>query len=326
MTKDKSITRGESELSGWNLKELQISDVHIPHERLKQVKTAASSAGVLRKFNISHDSAGLLYVKSGSDNGSVYSVLEPLTEKICYQIGRLLGFDVVRYELWSVSSSLFSDIELHPCVDAASISDITSPSVDEPSRPSLQKALRMNNRVLCSVSQSFYNPASDTFLSTYKMYPTSSRSELYSHITTDLLPEDLAKLHQMIVFDYLVNNCDRHSRNFGFVMRDQFDVSFAPLFDHGLALCSSISEVDIEEWGEEAISLERSQPFDRTLRGALEWVDPASLRNINFEYTPDEVAAVYGKYKEAFRPERYQLVSNMLKRRWADVRKIFRQE
>lgn len=47
----------------------------------------------------------------------------------------------------------------------------------------------------------------------------------------------------MIVMDFLINNVDRHLRNFGFIFKYNDIVKFSSLYDHGLSLYSDIQNL-----------------------------------------------------------------------------------
>ena len=66
-------------------------------------------------------------------------------------------------------------------------------------------------------------------------------------------PEALDTLRMMYVFDALVRNTDHHANNYG-LLRDNATgkiTSFAPLFDHNLALFPNDMEQDYDSWTEQ---------------------------------------------------------------------------
>ena len=60
----------------------------------------------------------------------------------------------------------------------------------------------------------------------------------YKTLSKHLSSEQMEKINDMIVFDYIIENTDRHFNNFGFMIdnntREIIDI--APLFDHGMSL------------------------------------------------------------------------------------------
>lgn len=64
-------------------------------------------------------------------------------------------------------------------------------------------------------------------------------------------PDILHAFEDMVVFDCIVMNVDRHATNFG-LLRDNLSgtiLGMAPLYDHNLALFPEDMETDFEEWG-----------------------------------------------------------------------------
>lgn len=307
-----------SSFGSWNLADFNIDDALIPTNRIVDLQiSSASSVGALKKFNINHKKAGILYVKSGYSPGGMYQIIQPITERICYGIGNLLGFDVIAYKLWSVDANLFRDIE---GLEENSESDGDfSPSTPQQNR-SFQRVLFDNKRVLCSVSKSFIE-GDEVFHSCNKLFPSHKSKELYTTLVSSLDTEDKKKLDQMIVFDYLVHNTDRHKKNFGYVQDVNGNMRFAPLFDHGLALLSDLHDSEIEENGADCIGFALGKPFGN-LGSALELVDKSSMEGIKLDTDISEILKVYEVYEGLFHSTRVEVVKSMLERKWAYVQKV----
>lgn len=60
----------------------------------------------------------------------------------------------------------------------------------------------------------------------------------YSIVSKHLNDEQMEKINDMIVFDYIIENTDRHFNNFGFMIDNNTRkiIKIAPLFDHGMSL------------------------------------------------------------------------------------------
>ncbi len=60
----------------------------------------------------------------------------------------------------------------------------------------------------------------------------------YKTLTKHLNKEYIERINDMIVFDYIIENTDRHFNNFGFMIDNNTRqiIDIAPLFDHGMSL------------------------------------------------------------------------------------------
>lgn len=79
---------------------------------------------------------------------------------------------------------------------------------------------------------------------------TINRTEWTFTNTMEWIPKEFRQdFLDMIVFDYIIENKDRHLGNFGFIIDNttQELISFAPLFDHGYALMSNAMSGDFDK-------------------------------------------------------------------------------
>ena len=111
-------------------------------------------------------------------------------------------------------------------------------------------------------------------------------------------PEAFESLRDMLVFDALVCNVDRHANNYGF-LRDNHTgkmLSFAPLFDHNLALFSGDMASDFDDWPRKAGSQTpagSNLPFDQVLQVIMAERHREALRcMLSFELTNHPVCPV----------------------------------
>lgn len=111
-------------------------------------------------------------------------------------------------------------------------------------------------------------------------------------------PEAFESLRDMLVFDALVCNVDRHANNYGF-LRDNHTgkmLSFAPLFDHNLALFSGDMASDFDDWPRKAGSQTpagSNLPFDQVLQVIMAERHREALRRmLSFELTNHPVYPV----------------------------------
>lgn len=119
---------------------------------------------------------------------------------------------------------------------------------------------------LCTKSKNF-TTISSSFVPAYE-YLKDLEPKLWSY---EMICDRLGlveELDDMIVFDYIINNTDRHFSNFGVLVDSdtQTITGFAPLFDHGYSLLHNTMDSDYpinqEEWYSRIIgpsSRERAQ-------------------------------------------------------------------
>ncbi|KYH34427.1 hypothetical protein CLTEP_16600 [Clostridium tepidiprofundi DSM 19306] len=66
----------------------------------------------------------------------------------------------------------------------------------------------------------------------------------------------------MIVMDFLINNIDRHLRNFSIVTKNGKIIKFASLYDHGLSLYADIQDFELEQDDKETWEMiDECKPF-----------------------------------------------------------------
>lgn len=111
-------------------------------------------------------------------------------------------------------------------------------------------------------------------------------------------PEAFESLRDMLAFDALVCNVDRHANNYGFLRdnRSGTTLSFAPLFDHNLALFPGDMATDFDEWPRKAGSQTpagSNLPFDQVLQVVMTERHREALRRmLSFELTNHPVYPV----------------------------------
>lgn len=118
------------------------------------------------------------------------------------------------------------------------------------------------NGVLCSTCKLF-TTKDFSFLPVGRIVTTGSIEDVSEYYET-LGPEFVNALRDMVVFDALVCNTDRHFGNFGFLVDNHTNkiAAPAPLFDHGHSVFSYASEQNMES--EESLNLYAESLMPRT--------------------------------------------------------------
>jgi serine/threonine-protein kinase HipA len=235
----------------------------------------SSSLGVYTKY-IRVVNGTKYLVKSGRGDGkSKTSILEPVTECICYELAKLMGIDCAEYTLEEKYGELLS------------------------------------------LSKWFYDDTKEKFYSANKLMKILdiSRENLYENLIGNIsnIKQDL---NNMIVYDYIVNNTDRHLKNFGFLEMDN-ELRFAPIYDNGLALGSHLDDYELEAEDIEDLLLDSdyAKCFDTSNRKQLNLVNCYSL-DLNIDYE-----IIVNKYSKYLSKKRYDFILALLKERIEVVKK-----
>ena len=235
----------------------------------------SSSLGVYTKYIEIVDGHKYL-VKSGRGDGKKKSsVLEPVTECICYELAKQMGIDCAEYSLEEQDGELLS------------------------------------------ISKWFYDESIERFYSANRLMRILglTRENLYDKLINNI--EDIQiHIDNMIVFDYIVNNTDRHLKNFGFLLNGD-KIRFAPIYDNGLALGSHLDdeEIESEEIDDLLMDSDYAKCFETSNKKQLELVKKCTL-NLDFHY--ESIVMKYSKYLSE---KRIEFIIELLKERTLEVKK-----
>lgn len=229
---------------------------------------------------------GYLY-KTGEFKKPVFSNLAPVTECICSEILDLMNIPHASYDLVPVV-------------------------VKESSNWRRQE-------VLCCRSKLF----TDFNISLIHTSTLDKGKKDYENIVNSLGCKFQMDINNMILFDYLVNNTDRHHRNFGLLLnRTNGDLLFAPLYDHGFSLCSDFDEEYIlnEDLDDILMDCDYSKLCCGCNREQLQYVKSYSC-NLNFEY--EDLFVIVSKYRKYFSDKRFLVILKLLEVRLENLRRLF---
>lgn len=235
---------------------------------------SASLTGMFYKY-LSTLSNTVQIVKFGSYAGGLFSNLEPVSEVLAYKIFSKLGIECV-------------------------ISRLDTVFVKEYRRD-----------ILVSSCPSFILDSSESLVTARKLVGYSN-DKVYSVLTTKFsrFRKDIDK---MIVGDFLINNIDRHMRNFGIIYKNGNPSRFTPLYDHGLSLYSDVGDKELENDTQENWELiDEAKPFKSSHYEQIKLVDKNNLSTLK-KVSINELLQLVDKYKKYITPYRIKCIKYLLK-------------
>ncbi|MCC0697234.1 HipA domain-containing protein [Clostridioides sp. ES-S-0048-02] len=136
----------------------------------------------------------------------------------------------------------------------------------------------------------------------------TNNSDLYTHLINNLYL-DKKELDTMIIVDFLINNIDRHLRNFGMLQDEHGTLKFAPLFDHGFALYGNIIDEELELDSPEFLeSIDECKPFKSS-----HYEQIGLISDISFKINTNEILEIVDSYKKYLKPHRLECIKYLLK-------------
>lgn len=247
-----------------------------------------SYAGVLAKGEV-YIGDSLYLVKSGIYKKPNFSSLEPVIECLVSDILELLGVCHVSYSLAY-------------CYIESELSSVPRKS-------------------LVSVCSSFLGEGDEIFHASQVLGVRNIRVT-YDELV-DAFKGFTLDINNMLVVDYIINNVDRHLRNFALVSNvNSGKVRFAPLYDHGFSLGQDIDIEYLEEVGvDEAYDFcDYAKCCGLTNSAQLSNV---SFHTVNIDVSLDEIYAIVDRYKSYLNENTYLFIREILKWRFKGVRELF---
>lgn len=264
--------------------------------QLREMDNSESSIGVIRKW---YDETNFQYIKASAvdKTGNKYHI-EAIMECIAYEIGQLLGIDVVPYWLDKLYISENEIIDV--CVSE-------------------------DYRFKCPVKN-----VVSAYSYLLKMHPGEvSRKERYERLTSisEKMKMDVDKL---IVFDYLIDNYDRHLRNIEIVLLNDGTISLSPIFDSGSSLLANwIDDDDLFDLKEDNDLFEENIIYAETPSKAfanehaieINLVGKEVYKNINLNISNERINSVLEKYSDYLTPLRKEMIKVLLINRYSSLKK-----
>lgn len=250
---------------------------------LKSIGLSQISKGVLLKWNDKN-----YYYKSGTFHYGSFSKIQPVIECICSKIRSKLGFYGVDYELQNIKTNGCEDFEAQ--------------------------------EILCCKSKNFLGDE-ESLITFAKHYKNSNEKITYEKLINDF-SEFEEFINQTLVFDFIVNNIDRHFNNFGYISNGE--VKYCPIFDNGLSLYADLNIEEIKFINKNKYNkkkFDKSKPFLKKHYSQIKLIK--NLPQINLENKNEEFFDIIKQYKEILGNERTKAMIDLIDERLSYVRKIY---
>lgn len=154
-----------------------------------------------------------------------------------------------------------------------------------------------------------YIPAAAIWNVRFKKNHENSYMHFLACIEKLQIPVSKREIDNMLAFDYLISNEDRHTNNFGFIRNSRTleFIGMAPLFDHGNSMWYMNSNYDIK------LSNRPAKPFHALQEKQIQYAsdENLSLAALTDVFLSDTVKNVYGS-NPRFDTKRLDLFSDRL--------------
>lgn len=187
-----------------------------------------TSLGVLSKGWYKDGNKVILAKGNSNDTENKMVGLEPFSEVLAFRFGRLLGVNVVKYDL--APAKEFPEIKTYEC-DYVSICESYK-------KPGMQ---------LISLAEWCDSVAGKQVYDYFTFYKKSSLDD--------------RALAEILVFDAVIGNSDRHLNNFDVLCMNGSE-RLGPVFDNGASLLSGIHDQKLKIWN--GVGPDKAKPFKAT--------------------------------------------------------------
>lgn len=272
-----------------DIEETIIDKIDILSSNMKRISLSRTEKGVLAKWTFILKK-NIYYVKTGRMEYGTFSNLEPISEVIATRVGKIIGASVLKTEWNLCNMNKTEEYDAQTIVVSYTKNFLNDGEIYKP----IAKYLELNE--LNS------NDLYDILITKFKDY----RSEI----------------DDMIVFDFLINNTDRHLNNFGFICDENENIlRFSPLFDNG---CSLFNDITIDEKFINKFDIvdrkSKAKPFRTNQYKQIKLIDSTSL-NVNNHIDIKEICEdLYSKGHIA--SNRMDIIERLINRRIEYVRNL----
>lgn len=241
---------------------------------LRELSLTSTSKGMLYKC-IGNVDNKKVFIKTGSKVKNKFSILEPISEVIASEIIEKFNIDCAK--------NILKEMKL----------------------PNLE------DLVTVSISEDFLGEY-EVLMSIRTLLGNTSRDNLYKKVIS-IIPHCKEDIDKMIVIDFLINNIDRHLRNFSVIIKDGEILKFSPLYDHGLSLYSDIQDFELEQDNKETWEMiDECKPFSQSHYKQLELIGKVNLPKVNI----NELFEIVDKYKEYLSHYRIESIKYLIETRY----------
>lgn len=243
-------------------------------DNLRELSLTSTSKGMLYKC-IGNVHGKKVFIKTGTKLKNKFSILEPVSEVIASEIIRKFNIECAVNTL------------------------------------SKMKLPNFNEEVLVNISEDFLKD-NEELMSVRSILGNTNRENLYDKVV-EIIPNFKMDIDRMVVMDFLINNIDRHLRNFSVVNKDGDIIKFAPLYDHGLCLYADIQDFELEQDDKENWEMiDECKPFCESHYKQLDLIGDVNLAKVHLK----ELFDIVDKYKEYLAEFRVECIKYLLETRY----------
>lgn len=219
----------------------------------------------LSLFKIPISLTSSTWTKIGEHSGEMWS------EKIASEIGNIIGVATHRVDICKINVT--NEIIMQHLIDVDKIND---------------------SKIYGSLCHSFLDHISENLSEgadliseldyTYDRHKLEGEREAYTYSLLNQIFDKygiLSKLYEMIVFDTLIGNTDRHQDNFGLIRKvGTQEVRFAPLYDNASSLGRELTQDRVTKMLKDSQML-RAYVENNKARSCIRWGSKSNLNKIS---------------------------------------------
>ncbi|MGL4949227.1 MAG: hypothetical protein ACRC5M_02505 [Anaeroplasmataceae bacterium] len=225
--------------------------------KINSISLSRTSKGYLCKWDC--DITGVKhFIKSGEYRFFKFSDTQPLSELLASRVAKVMGISCVETFIDRIDLTV-QEGEVIP-------------------------------RVLVSYTKDFLN-SNESYIPIIKLLSDKDirSNNLYELLITKF-PDYKIRVDEMILFDFLINNVDRHLGNFGFIFEESKLKDFCTIYDNGESFYTSdtITEEMITNYSRYDRDSE-SKPFRSKHYKQIKLIDESSLKHINLDIRIDDL-------------------------------------
>lgn len=261
---------------------------------LVELSLAPSSNGVFRKW---YDNENKVYIKASGEvaiskryrSKKKYHI-ESIMEVLAYEIGKLLGFKTIEYFLDTVM-------------------------------------LKSGEEIVVCVSKDFMINYKERISLLSLLARINSEDESYENIISSF-PKFKKDLDRILLFDFIIDNRDRHLRNIEIILDDKGSMLVGPIFDNGMSLLSDfIDDIDLEWIKEDEDCYENlfinaetpCKPFRLEHSSQIGLVDLSLADYLKLNVHREEIRDVIYRFKEHLSPLRLECIEKLVWFRYLNI-------